>query len=689
MSNSNISSPGIYINEIDQSFLAESIIQVGAAIVGPTAKGPVESPTVVTSYAEYTARFGELYDTGSNSYSFFNNAAAYNYFTNGGDAMLVTRVANGTYSEATADVTNSSAGGAAEVRVLNQFSEALLTSIDGTATYGADVQKVITGYVSESDGSQDISVTAEFGTDGSGNPDQLSITSHGTFFFDTGTKLVFPTASNALAASDSTDLTITLSGIHDAGSTVTNSDVGNDDIIKYTTVTGNYAFKLKTFAEGTDQNSATTGTKNNIKYEIKNANTESGTFTLEVRRGDDSNDNKVTLEQFYNCTLDPYDDNYIGKLVGTQYTTVEGSGAEAYVQINGEYPNKSKYVYAFDIQDTPNYTDVDGNINSTYATTYKATMPSNGTGTFTGATGEPLANALFGKDITSNNIEGVGKADFTQSLYLLQDPKYQYTALAVPGLNTTDHETELNVLLNGAKARQDYLAIVDLTPFNGTVAGAVQEAAQINNSFAASYYPWLLASEPGTGKAVWNPPSTFIPGVFAYNDKVGEPWFAPAGLNRGALPTVLNTARSLTKANRDTLYDGKVNPITAFPGAGIVVFGQKTLQSKASALDRINVRRLLITIKQFLDSQSGNIVFEPNTQATRNSFLSIVNPYLESVQQRQGLYAFKVIIDDSINTPAVIDRNQLVGQFYLQPTKTAEFVILNFNVQPTGASFPD
>ena len=176
--------------------------------------------------------------------------------------------------------------------------------------------------------------------------------------------------------------------------------------------------------------------------------------------------------------------------------------------------------------------------------------------------------------------------------------------------------------------------------------------------------------------------------MYAYNDKVGEPWFAPAGLNRGALPTVVKTQKGLPKASRDTLYNAKVNPIAVFPRTGVVVFGQKTLQSKASALDRINVRRLLITVKQFLDQQAGNVIFEQNTTATRTNFLAIVNPYLESVQQRQGLYAFQVIMDESINTPAVIDRNELVGQIYLQPTKTAEFIILNFNVQPTGATFP-
>jgi phage tail sheath protein FI len=175
--------------------------------------------------------------------------------------------------------------------------------------------------------------------------------------------------------------------------------------------------------------------------------------------------------------------------------------------------------------------------------------------------------------------------------------------------------------------------------------------------------------------------------VYAYNDSVSEPWFAPAGINRGGLSTVLMAERKLTSANRDALYTGKVNPIATLNNT-VVVFGQKTLQTRASALDRVNVRRLLISLKSYISQVANNLVFEQNTAATRNNFLAQVNPYLESVQQRQGLYAFKVIMDDTNNTPTVIDQNQMVGQIYIQPTKTAEFIYLDFNITPTGATFP-
>src|SRR5210317_2066552 len=170
---------------------------------------------------------------------------------------------------------------------------------------------------------------------------------------------------------------------------------------------------------------------------------------------------------------------------------------------------------------------------------------------------------------------------------------------------------------------------------------------------------------------------------------VASEWFAPAGLNRGGLTSVIEAKTRLTRVERDTLYEGRVNPIATFPGQGVTVFGQKTLQAKPSALDRINVRRLLIAVKKFIASSTRYLVFENNTAATRNRFLSIVNPYLESIQQRQGLYAFRVIMDETNNTPDVIDRNIMVGEIFLQPAKTAEFIVLDFNVLPTGAAFPE
>jgi len=217
---------------------------------------------------------------------------------------------------------------------------------------------------------------------------------------------------------------------------------------------------------------------------------------------------------------------------------------------------------------------------------------------------------------------------------------------------------------------------------------AVTQAGNLNTNYAAAYWPWLLVNEEDTKANVWCPASTIIPSVYIFNDNASEAWFAPAGFTRGTMPNVVAPEKTLPRGLRDTLYTAKINPIATFPGTGVVVYGQKTLQSLATSLDRVNVRRLLISLKGFIGNVSQNLVFEPNTLQTRNSFLSTVNPYLETVQQNQGLYAFRVVMDDSNNGPDVIDRQELRGTIYLQPVKTAEFIVLDFNLLPTGAEFP-
>jgi phage tail sheath protein FI len=227
-----------------------------------------------------------------------------------------------------------------------------------------------------------------------------------------------------------------------------------------------------------------------------------------------------------------------------------------------------------------------------------------------------------------------------------------------------------------------------MTLYASSLSEAITQAASRDTSYAATYWPWVKMLDPGTGKQVWLPASTVVPGVYAYNDKVAAPWFAPAGINRGGLNTVSYAKFKLTQANKDDLYEANINPLATLSGEGVVVFGQKTLQKEASALDRVNVRRLLIELKSYIGQLADQIVFEQNTATTRTSFLARVTPYLERIQQKQGLYAFKVVMDDSNNGPAVIDRNQLVGQIYIQPTRTAEFISLDFILMPTGAEFP-
>ena len=433
----------------------------------------------------------------------------------------------------------------------------------------------------------------------------------------------------------------------------------------------------------------TNGTKNNVRWEITGANTGSGQFSLSIRRGNDTATQKAVLEQYNNLSMDPLAANYVEKVIGNTYYTVEQDGVDYYVKSNGEYPNNSAYVFVSAVNSpTPNYFDNNGAAKSAYF----SSIPSIGSGSFQGGSGDNIAMGpvKFNENITNTNIQGLIAAEYTQSLNLLSNTDaYNFNVITAPGLinSLSAHSPVVSQMVALAQSRTDCIAVVDLVPYNSTVNTVVTQASAFDSSYAATYWPWLQSID-ANAQYVWSPASVFIPGVYAFTDASSDPWFAPAGLIRGALGNVVKAERKLTSGNRDTLYEANVNPIATFPQSGVVVFGQKTLQKRASALDRVNVRRLLIALKSYIVQVSDNLVFEQNTISTRNNFLAQVNPYLESVQQRQGLYAFKVVMDATNNTPDVIDRNELVGQIYLQPTKTAEFIILDFNVLPTGATFP-
>ena len=363
--------------------------------------------------------------------------------------------------------------------------------------------------------------------------------------------------------------------------------------------------------------------------------------------------------------------------------TVLTEDGVSYIQVSGSYPNLSNYVRVKSVSNTVNYFDNNGDAKSAFT----GSIPNTGSGSFGGGSGENVGTNMY--ELVSSSAQGLVAANYTTALSLLNNKdEYNYNLLVAPGVTKEGMSSVVTTMETQAQGRGDYLAVIDLRTYGSTIKATINEAGSIDSSYAATYWPWVQTTDPDTGDLVWVPASTMMLGVMAYNDRVAASWFAPAGINRGGMGTVARAERKLTKSNRDDLFAANVNPIGSFPNSGVVVFGQKTMQKKASALDRVNVRRLLITLKDYISQIADTLVFEQNTIATRNSFLTQVNPYLESVQQQQGLYAFKVVMDDSNNTPDVIDRNELKGQIFLQPTKTAEFIILDFNVTPTGASFP-
>lgn len=294
----------------------------------------------------------------------------------------------------------------------------------------------------------------------------------------------------------------------------------------------------------------------------------------------------------------------------------------------------------------------------------------------------------MGFDLTDST--SAGTRAYVQAINAINNPDaYDINMVTAPGVVWSKHTYVCQEIIDMCEERGDAFYIMDIDILGTSVSNVLSLVTDLDTNYVGVYHPWIKIFDEASNKNVWVPPSVMMPMVYAFNDKVSAEWYAPAGLNRGGIPGALQVRARLNQSDRDDLYESRINPIAQFPAQGIVVWGQKTLQQEASALDRINVRRLLIAVKKFIASTSRYLVFEQNTESTRQRFLSIVNPYLSSVQERNGLYAFKVKMDEQNNTPDIIDRNILVGELWLQPTRAAEFITLTFNVLPTGAVFPE
>jgi len=561
-----IVSPGVAINVNDNSAVTSQPIQAGAAIIGPTVKGPVGIPTVVTTYSEYQNKFGDTLVSGSQTYSYLTSISAYNYFNNGGSSLLVTRVVSGSFTPATASIQTAF--------VLETLSEGEIMN-----SVGAEI----------------------------------------------------------------------------SGSLVS-------------------------------------GSADNYRWQITSPNTASGTFSLLIRKGDDSASSPSILEAYNNLSLDPFSPNYIEKIVGNTTENVSEDNGEFYLELTGSYLNNSKCVRVKQVlTPTPNYLDNNGLAKPQYT----SSIPTLASGSFGGATGKNIPTgtaAKYYEAISDTNTQGLPASAYTQSIALLANKdSYRFNFITVPGLigrnSFTNHYNVINTkLIPMVTERGDTMAIVDVVEYGQNLTTTVNSAAAFDTSFVATYWPWAQTIDPATGQNIWVPASTLMPGVYMASDRVSYPWIAPAGTNRGVVTNVTRVERVVTQSGRDALYEANVNPLATLPGYGVVVYGQKTLQKKNTALDRVNVRRLLIELNNYIGQIAQSLVFEQNTASTRNEFLAQVNPYLSTIQQQQGLYDFNVVMDDTNNTPTVIDNNQLVGQIYIQPTKTSEFILLEFNILPTGVT---
>lgn len=299
-----------------------------------------------------------------------------------------------------------------------------------------------------------------------------------------------------------------------------------------------------------------------------------------------------------------------------------------------------------------------------------------------------VGGALAAQTLTlsggNDGAEGVVDSDYIKAINNFIDTPV--TLLMVPGVTSS---SVIEEALAFSARRGDLMAIID-TPEGLGVAGALQfrdnSGAPFDSSFGAMYYPWLITRNPVNNVKKTIPPTGAIAGVFSR----GNVWEAPAGLNRGVLKRIIGTEQALDEqSDRDRLYEKNINPIASFLDTGAVVWGQKTLQQRPTALDRVNVRNSVNYIKRAVTIQSKNLLFEPNTPKLWNRFKRNTNPFLQKLQDSEALYSFQVVVDETLNTPTVVEQNRMIAKIFLQPSKIAEIIELQFVITPTGVDFAE
>lgn len=798
-----IVSPGVFIREKDQSYLAQGIANLGGAVIGPTFEGPALVPTLVSSYADYAQKFGAKlgttdFDVTKHHYTDETVNAYFEGAGPSGNGLTIVRVlGSGGYANSASILLSFSGSTSISASVF------LLPTVNGATTFASGISSIIfqTGSATADSASVASSSLATFKIiiSGSGSttyttPD-ISMNPNSAYYI---TNVLATSANGSSPFYVATDFkNSNIARVATAGSISASIQTHIQSGSAFGDVNSAYAFtkartpwitnygasknlfKVFSISDGNETNSKFKIQVENVKYYSAEERYRFDVVVKDLKNDTDSNPSE--LERFSGVSLDPNDTKFIARQIGDIYYSFDSSNEKVE---NGTFANKSSYIYVkmntdattgeyvatktdypwgfgallkpinsavlppaslittnvvggttvdnihfgFSYSESADYSAwLSGPVASTVgASTFvedtTAFSLSNVTANAVSVTAADLTNTArtkymkfsvpmqggydgtapyaikkIGSAIETANYYGFdfssgtssGTAIYKAAINAISNPDdIDINLVAIPGIIHDLHVNVTNYLITKVEERADCFAIIDPEQITASVSEVLAAIESLDTSYAAVYYPWVKMG------LRFVPPSVAVLGAFSQSDKLGAEWFAPAGLNRGGLASfgVTNVQKILKHADRDDLYDGRVNPIARFASQAatpqVVVFGQRTLQVKASALDRINVRRLVINLKKFIASSSKFLVFEQNTSATRQRFLNMVNPYMESVQQRSGLTAFKVVMDDSNNTAEVIDRNQLVGQIYIQPTRTAEFIVLDFVVLPTGAAFP-
>ncbi len=808
MANERIVSPGVFTYEKDLSFLPQGIGAIGAALIGPTLKGPAFVPTLVNGYSDFLRIFGGAYEQSYLPYT------AKSYLNNAGSATIVRVLGSGGYhlNDPIAIVASGSFGRKLisllhpTFVVTSEGADSLFdaSTVDNYSPPGTFVLNLDGDFVTEV--SAYTNAVDQNGTFFSASIDIESDDFIGDLFGHNpyGTNALYNYVCFGQSAAELLDDVGEVEiefGTANAWDFRQSYSEASTPWITSQRIGGNVQdlFRFHTLSHGIHSNYEIKVGIANIRPAGSIAGSEYGEFDVVIRAVDqtklpqtpfttEDDDLRPNIIESFRCNLDPNSAKFISRVIGDRYATTTDDGK---IVINGDFANRSTYVrvevsdpvantavtpsyvpfgfralkspipvgftqppassyvssqvvageynrrvyygfdYSFGTTDNFNYlrplpitskqtigSNVDfylGDYNQsglanfpTAATAYSGSIDLSSStsidtrkfmvpfqGGFDGH--KPNLQKKTGVWIEQQNTQGFniqttsdsGYKSYKKALDAVSNAdEFDINMIVTPGVLHNLHSPITTYAKSVCEERGDAFYVMDASSINDNISSVVGAVETLDTNYAATYYPWVKILDTDRNKPIWVPPSVVLPGVIAFNDRVSAEWFAPAGLNRGGLTEVIEVRSRLTQTERDALYEGRVNPIATFPATGVCVWGQKTLQGRPSALDRINVRRLLIAAKKFIASSTRYLVFEQNTTQTRSRFLNIVNPYLESIQQRQGLFAFRVIMDETNNTPDIIDRNILYGQLFLQPTKTAEFIVLDFNIQSTGAAFP-
>lgn len=782
-------SPGVYTQEIDDTFRAPSAGAIGAALIGLTNRGQAFKPISVTSKADFNNKFG------GESPDKYTPYAANRYLSRASGLTVVRVLGRGTKSQGnvvllafpkTGSVTEVLADGNEIAAVLRKRTS---DSVGDVQMQGSVTNFTITyGSASIANLSLDIGDSVNYiGNRISSDPVNSSPSDeapelyidaifHSTYGALDG-DISAPGASTTAMWDENEEIVGGFSAAQTPWITSQRfGDAADSPIHKL--------FKIYSVGHGEFENT-------NIKICIEQVNTDNTdwpTFTLSVK--DFKSDS--LLGTWDNLTLDPSSKNYIARVIGNATPSYDFSTLPPVVTYDGEFPvdpsSKIRVVmgppapaksrpsgftgiptlsasgHTMGVSDKriqivePNFiTDhvVSGSISTDRYMGYdfdaldaayrlKPTITSasaadayTSSGLLLSTVASPAAASGFVTvDLTDtakvdqNNIirfsvplyggyDGFDKrvdlrlavnedsvnslsGEFETAIHTLSNPdEIDFNLLALPDIHSSNVGNIAQKALNMVESRGDAFLLIDLASNNTTTADgknttitqAVTEANKYDSSYAACYYPWINipdSSNENGGATICVPPSVAMMGVYAYSDSIADPWFAPAGFNRGgAFPNGTTLVRQLNQVNRDTLYQANINPIAQFTNQGIAVFGQKTLQTQASVLDRVNVRRMLIEVRKTIAGLSRLFLFEPNTVTVRRNLLTQINSYLSVVQQRQGLTEFRAVLDETTTTPDLIDRNIMKGKIFLKPTSAAEVILFDFTVTPQGASFSE